>query len=159
MVAGEDDDGTIAVSCYRTLQHHPAFKPRAPLAYDNTVELYGAQQFCPFREIGARPHFKPAIVQHPSIVISISRVFVDQKDSGPVEDILRSGYALLPSRRLHLQPLSDWSWTWSPVLKRPVGFWRLAVKEFLFSPREPNGAENRLLVGRPSFANSREHAG
>ena len=100
------DDGKGTVPGYRMLQNYAALKPRPALAGDDAVETRGFQQVRRFLEIHTSPDLKTTVVQHTAIMVEVLQVFVHQQNSGPVKQLVRSGYFILRRDSLHVQPLS-----------------------------------------------------
>ena len=78
MVSGHYDDWTVAVPGHGALHHHPAIELRPTLAHNHAFKAHGFQEARGLWEIRTGCYFKTAVVEHPTIVVPVSEVFIDE---------------------------------------------------------------------------------
>ena len=85
MVSGHYDDWTVAVPGDGTLQHHLTVEVRPALADNNAFKVYAFQETRGLYEIRTSCYVKTDVVEHPTIVVPVSNVLIDQENSDPAE--------------------------------------------------------------------------
>lgn len=108
MVSGHYDHWTVAVPGYGALQDHLAMEIRPALADNHAFEAHGFHETYRLWKICTGCHIKAAVVEHPTIVVEVSKVLIDKENSGPAEE--RSRQVFLCSGHQHFLPLSGCCW-------------------------------------------------